>query len=187
MSAEDMIRQMVRHFKDSWTPDFTARARALNLTQFQVITLASMIEKETGAPQERPMIASVFYNRLHKKMKLQSDPTTIYGMWERYTGKVHVSDLQEKNDYNTYSVAALPIGPISNPGTEAIKATLYPSSSEFLFFVSHNDGTHEFTSSLADHNAAVRKFQLDPKAREGKSWRDLGKSPTALPSSPSAQ
>ena len=90
----------------------------------QVVTLASMIEKETGAGEERPIISSVFHNRLNKKMRLQSDPTTIYGIWERYTGNLHRSDLLNPTDYNTYTVPALPKGPISNPHTESIRAAL---------------------------------------------------------------
>ncbi len=174
-SPEEMVRQMVKRFSQGWGEKEQSRARQLGLTQHQVITLASMIEKETGAQTERPLISSVFHNRLHKKMKLQSDPTTIYGIWDRYKGNLHKSDLLDPTPYNTYTVAALPIGPIGNPGSEAIQAALFPQDSEFLFFVSHNDGTHEFTRSLADHVSAVKKFQLDPKAREGKSWRDLSR------------
>jgi UPF0755 protein len=124
------------------------------------------------------MISSVFHNRLRKHMRLQSDPTTIYGMWETYRGKIHRSDLLAPTPYNTYTVPALPLGPISNPGKQAIEAALNPVQSNYIFFVSHNDGTHEFTATLGEHNAAVRKFQLDPKMREGKSWRDLKKAQT---------
>ena len=175
MQAEDLARQMYRRFTVSWGPSEEKRAQELGMNRNQVITLASIIEKETGAPEERPLISSVFHNRIRKKMRLQSDPTTIYGMWDRYEGKIHVSDLQEQNEYNTYTIPGLPVGPISNPGKNSIQAALYPSQSTFLFFVSHNNGTHEFTNSLEDHQRAVRKFQLDPKAREGKSWRDLKK------------
>jgi UPF0755 protein len=178
LTAQDMVVQMVRHANQIWTAKDEAAARQLGMSRFKIVTLASIIEKETGAPQERPLIASVFYNRLRKHMKLQSDPTTIYGMWATYKGNIHKSDLLAANDYNTYYVAALPIGPIANPGREALDAALAPSESTYLFFVSHNNGTHEFTSSLADHNRAVQKFQMDPKAREGKSWRDLNKKKT---------
>lgn len=176
MSLDEVITKMVKRGQPEWTAKEDARARELGLTRHQVMTLASMIEKETGAPQERPMISSVFHNRLKKKMRLQSDPTTIYGIWERYTGNIRKSDLLHATDFNTYTVAALPIGPISNPGREAIQAALHPAQSEFLYFVSHNDGTHEFTKTFADHSKAVRQFQIDPKARQGKSWRDLKKS-----------
>jgi UPF0755 protein len=179
MSAEDMVKQMVRHSNQMWTPSEQSAASALGMNRYQIVTLASIIEKETGAPQERPIISSVFHNRLQKKMRLQSDPTTIYGMWDRYKGKIHKTDLSTPSPYNTYTVPALPEGPIANPGKEAIEAALHPSTTDYLFFVSHNNGTHEFTRSLDDHNRAVRKFQLDPKAREGKSWRDLNKKPTS--------
>jgi UPF0755 protein len=175
LTAQDMAVQMVRHANQIWTPKDEAAARKLGMSRFKIVTLASIIEKETGAPQERPLIASVFYNRLKKHMRLQSDPTTIYGMWATYKGNIHKSDLLAVNDYNTYSIPALPIGPIANPGREALDAALAPAESTYLFFVSHNNGTHEFTSSLAEHNKAVQKFQMDPKAREGKSWRDLNK------------
>lgn len=177
MSAEDMIRQMYRHFLSVWTPQWEARAKELGMSRYEVVTLASMVEKETGAPQERPMISSVFHNRLQKKMRLQSDPTTIYGIWDRYDGNLHKGDMMSETPYNTYYVPGLPLGPISNPGKEALQAALYPSATDFLYFVSHNDGTHEFSRNYEDHLSAVRKFQLDPKAREGKSWRDLNKKP----------
>ena len=176
MNLEAIIRPMVKKFQAAWgTPEKT-RAHELGLTRSQLITLASIVEKETGAPQERPMIASIFYNRLHKKMKLQSDPTTIYAALNELIANkrnIHKADLSSENGYNTYYIPGLPIGPISNPGKDAIQAVLHPAETDFLFFVSHNDGTHEFTKSYGEHLKAVKKFQLDPKAREGKSWRDL--------------
>lgn len=175
LSANDMIRLMYKRFSSEWGPKEQERARDLGMTQHQIITLASIIEKETGAPEERPLISSVFHNRLKKKMRLQSDPTTIYGMWERYQGNIKRSDLSTYNPYNTYVIPSLPVGPIANPGSLAIQAALFPANSDFLFFVSQNDGRHRFTSNYNDHVNAVRKFQLDPKAREGKSWRDLKK------------
>jgi UPF0755 protein len=173
MTPEEMLHQMHRNFNAAWGPDQDARAKSLGLTRQQIITLASIIEKETGAASERPLISSVFYNRLRLKMRLQSDPTTIYGIWERYTGNIHKADLLENTPYNTYTVPGLPLGPIANPGRESIRAALFPAQSNFLFFVSHNDGTHQFSSTYEEHQRAVRKFQLDPKARAGKSWRDL--------------
>jgi len=181
LTASDMAKQMVKHFYDSWGKAQEDRAKQLGMTRHQVTTLASIIEKETGAPEERPLISSVFHNRLKKGMKLQSDPTTIYGMWERYKGKIRRSDLSAKNDYNTYHVNALPLGPIANPGRDAISAALYPTESPYLYFVSHNDGTHQFSKTFDEHNRAVRKFQIDPKAREGKSWRDHLKKPASVP------
>lgn len=175
-TPEHLIRRMVEAFKKNWTPEFDARAKALGLSRREVVILASVVEKETGAGFERPMIASVFHNRLKKKMRLQSDPTTIYGIWENYSGNLHRSDLLQKTPYNTYAIPALPTGPISNPNPESIKAVLYPAETDYLYFVSKNDGTHIFSKTYAEHAAHVRETQLDPKAREGKSWRDLGKS-----------
>ena len=144
----------------------------MGFTRHQVVILASMVEKETGSSKERGLIASVFHNRLKKGMKLQSDPTTIYGMWERYKGNIHKSDLMDPSPYNTYVIPALPAGPISNPGKDAIAAALNPTGSNFLYFVSHNDGTSEFSATLDAHNKAVHKFQVDPMARTGHSWRE---------------
>jgi UPF0755 protein len=157
---------------------FNKKVKELNfnhpfLDKHQVIILASMVEKETGAKAERPAIAGVFTNRLKKRMRLESDPTTIYGIWERYTGNIKKSDLLEVTPYNTYKIPALPLGPISNPSFAAIEAVLNPESHEFLFFVSKNDGTHIFTKNYGDHRNAVDNFQKNSKAREGKSWRNL--------------
>lgn len=170
---ESMIHRMVSAFLKTWTPEIETRALAFKMNRKQVVTLASMIEKETGATQERVIISSVFHNRLNKKMRLQSDPTTIYGIWERYSGNLHKSDLLSPTEFNTYTVPALPAGPISNPHPESIRAALYPAETDYIFFVSKNDGTHVFSHTYAEHNQWVKKLQLDPSAREGKSWRDL--------------
>jgi UPF0755 protein len=143
------------------------------LNKHQVIILASVVEKETGAKIERPAIAGVFTNRLKKRMRLESDPTTIYGIWQRYTGNIKKADLLEYTPYNTYKVPALPQGPISNPSLEAISAVLKPEQHEYLFFVSKNDGTHVFTRNYQEHLKAVDDFQRNSRARQGKSWRDL--------------
>jgi UPF0755 protein len=143
------------------------------LDKHQVIILASMVEKETGAKIERPSIAGVFTNRLKKRMRLESDPTTIYGIWSRYKGNIKKSDLLEITPYNTYKIPALPQGPISNPSLEAIQAVLSPEQHEYLFFVSKNDGTHVFTKNYGEHVQAVDSFQRNSGARKGKSWRDL--------------
>lgn len=174
-TAINLIHRMVDGFLHTWTPEVQARANEIGLNRKQVVTLASMVEKETGASFERPMIASVFFNRLKKKMKLQSDPTTIYGMGEAYTGNLKRDDLKKPSEYNTYTVPALPAGPISNPNPESVKAVLYPADTDFLYFVSKNDGTHLFSKTYGDHNKYVQKLQVDSKARQGKSWRDLHK------------
>lgn len=176
----EIIKTMVRKYRAIFTPELANRARALGMSEHQVVTLASIVEKETGARQERPLIASVFHNRLKKKMKLQSDPTVIYGI-ENYNGNITRKDLDTYTPYNTYRIKALPPGPISNPGKDAILAALYPAESEYLYFVSHNNGTHEFTSTYDDHRKAVVQFQIDKRAREGRSWRELQKSQTVAP------
>lgn len=142
----------------------------------RLVTLASVVEKETGASFERPIIAAVFLNRLKKRMRLQSDPTTIYGEWIK-TGErlfnIRRKHLQTLNAYNTYKISALPVGPISNPGYEAMLAVCEPKPGDYYYFVSKNDGTHYFSKTYKEHNKAVRKFQMSKKARSGKSWRDL--------------
>lgn len=143
------------------------------LSPHEVVILASIVEKETGAKAERPQIASVFSNRLKKRMRIESDPTTIYGIWERYSGNLRKSDLQEVTPYNTYKIPALPLGPISNPSLEAIKAVMSPAPGDYLFFVSRNDGTHVFSRSYAEHVAAVNEWQRKRSNRQGKSWRQL--------------
>ena len=173
-AEEEVIRSMVRKFRGVFTPELEDRAKVIGMNPHEVLTLASIIEKETGAKEERPMISSVFHNRLKKHMRLQTDPTVIYGI-KNYNGNITRKDLETPTPYNTYTIPALPPGPIASPGREAILAALYPSETDYLFFVSHNDGTHEFTTNFGDHKKAVTKFQIDPKAREGKSWRDLRK------------
>ena len=173
--ADSVLRRMVIAFLRLWTPEYDARAKELGMTRKQIVTLASMIEKETGAAFERPIVSSVLHNRLRKKMRLQSDPTTIYGMWDHYEGKIHKSDLLRPTEFNTYTVPGLPAGPISNPNPDSVKAALYPADTDYLYFVSKNDGTHVFSKTYEEHSSYVRKLQVDPKAREGKSWRDLNK------------
>ncbi len=145
------------------------------LSPREVLILASIVEKETGDKNERNMIAGVFMNRLNIKMRLQSDPTTIYGIYENYKGNITKKDLLTPSDYNTYTLSGLPKGPISNPGIESIKAVLNPTKHKFLYFVSQNEGTHSFSENYGDHQKAVDTFQKNAKNREGKSWRDLNK------------
>ena len=134
------------------------RNNALGLTPHEVLTLASIVEKETAAPEERPLIAQVFLNRLRQGMRLQTDPTVIYGLAD-FNGNLNGKDLETPTPYNTYQVNGLPPGPIANPGRAAITAVLHPASASYLYFVSKNDGTHYFSSDLAEHNRAVCKYQ----------------------------
>ena len=126
----------------------------------QTVILASIVEKETGDASERPRIASVFWNRLNKGMRLQSDPTVIYGIAD-FDGNITRKDLRRKTPYNTYVIKGLPAGPICNPGKAALEAVLNPADEEYIFFVSRNDGTHHFSKTYAEHKRAVRKYQLN--------------------------
>lgn len=134
------------------------RDNALGLSPHEVLTLASIVEKETAAPEERPLIAQVFLNRLQQSMRLQTDPTVIYGLAD-FDGNLTRKDLETPSPYNTYLINGLPPGPIANPGRAAIAAVLHPASESYLYFVSKNDGTHYFSRDLAEHNRAVLKYQ----------------------------
>lgn len=181
--TKTLISNMVKRFLYVYN-EVIPQAVVQGMTRHQIVTLASIIEKETGAPEERPLISSVFHNRMLKRMRLQTDPTVIYGKAER-TGKIEINitrlDLTTPTRYNTYVIPGLPPGPIANPGREALLAAVNPATSPYLFFVSQNDGTHIFSEDYSNHNKAVRKFQLDRKAREGKSWRDLRNRPVPAP------
>lgn len=176
MGAEKILGEMVKTFKGHFSE--VPKPYPFGWSEYQVLTMASIIEKETGASHERQIISSVFSNRLKKNMRLQTDPTIIYAK-ALATGKLVIdikrADLSWSHPYNTYMRAGLPPGPISNPGIEAMKAAVNPAITDFLYFVSQNDGTHIFSETYEKHAAAVRKFQQNRQAREGKSWRDLSK------------
>jgi len=163
--AKDVIKAMVDQLGQVMTAEWQTRAQELHLTVHQVLTLASVIEKETGAQEERAHISSVFHNRLKKKIPLQSDPTVIYGLSNIFDGNLHKKDLSHPSPYNTYRWAGLPPGPIASPGAESIRAALYPTPSSYLYFVSKNDGTHQFSATLVEHNKAVEKYQKRPFRR----------------------
>ena len=161
ISAEEVVRPMVERFREVFGPAWTGRAGELGLSVRQVVTLASLIEEETGAPEERPLIAAVFHNRLRQRMRLQCDPTVIYAL-ERdglYRGFLTRKDLRHDSPYNTYVYGALPPGPISSPGREALQAALYPANADYLYFVSMNTGRHFFSRQLRDHERAVQLYQ----------------------------
>jgi peptidoglycan lytic transglycosylase G len=164
IEAREVLVAMVEQLRQVVGPDLLARMQELKMTIHEVLTLASVIEKETGAGDERPEISAVFHNRLKKHIPLQSDPTVIYGL-PAFDGNLHKKDLSSPSPYNTYRVQGLPPGPIANPGIQAIRATLYPSDSRSLYFVSRNDGTHQFSATLIEHNKAVEKYQKRPFRR----------------------
>lgn len=132
-------------------------------TPYQALILASIVEKETGQPSDRPMIASVFVNRLRKNMRLQTDPTVIYGMGDKFNGNLRKKDLTTDSPYNTYMRNGLTPTPIALPGLAALQAVLHPAPSKALYFVARGDGSSEFSSTLVDHNDAVKRYQLKAK------------------------
>jgi UPF0755 protein len=149
---------MDRHLQREWNQ----RAPDLPLkSSYEALILASIIEKETGAAFERPRIAAVFIERLKRNMRLQTDPTIIYGLGEDYDGNIRTRDLKLDTPYNTYLNAGLTPTPIALPGLASIHAALHPAPSDALYFVSRGDGTHQFSATLEEHNAAVQRFQLN--------------------------
>lgn len=170
-TTKEIITTMVADLWQAFTPELRARAKDINLSVHQVLTLASVIEKETSVEGERELISAVFHNRLRRKIPLQSDPTVIYGL-KTYDGNLRKRDLATASPYNTYRVRGLPPGPIANPGARSIRAALFPAPTTFLYFVSRNDGTHVFSSTLAEHNRAVNKYQRrSVRTRESRMMR----------------
>jgi UPF0755 protein len=160
--VDEILKALVAGYRRLWTPEWQSRARALGMRELEVVSLASIVEKETGAAHERPLIAGVFHNRLKKGWKLQTDPTVIYAeilATGRFDGTIHRSDLERDHPYNTYRRTGLPPGPICSPGQKALEAVLWPTATEHMYFVSKNDGTHQFCPTLACHNAAVQRYQ----------------------------
>ncbi len=154
-----IVSTMLNRLDEVLPADWEAQAQKWRFNLHQLLTLASIIEKETGAPEERPLIASVFHNRLKKGMLLQTDPAVIYGVLD-FNGNLTRKHLDTPSPYNTYLNKGLPPGPIASPGIEAIKAALQPAKTRFLYFVAKNDGTHQFSRNLRAHNRAVTKYQL---------------------------
>ena len=154
--AERIAAMMVGRFHQVWQQLIADLPEKPDLQK--TVILASMVEKETGAAVERPRIAGVFHNRLRLGMRLQSDPTVVYGL-QSFSGKITRRDLQTATPYNTYTLDGLPAGPICSPGREALQAVLRPTATKDLYFVARNDGTHHFSESLAEHNSAVQRYQ----------------------------
>ncbi len=159
VSCKKIIATMVEHFKKIFTKEWQLKAQKMGFSVHDIVILASIIEKETGDASERPIIASVFHNRLKKNMRLESDPTVIYGI-KNFDGNITKKHLKMLTPYNTYKIKGLPIGPIANPGALSLQAALNPAVTPYLFFVSKKDTTHKFSKTIREHNKAVKKYQL---------------------------
>ena len=173
----DFVEMMVKRFRGVWKPDWTERARSLSFTPRQIVTTASIIETEAKLADERPLVASVIYNRLKKDIPLAVDSSVIYaskleGKW-RYDGKVYLSDIQRRSPYNTRLYAGLPPGPVASPGESSLRAALNPATSDYLYYVRNpdrDDGAHNFYSNGADFETgvqALRRWERERDKREG--------------------
>ena len=162
MTADQLVERMVGVFDKALTPELRQQAGARGLSVRQLVTLASIVEKETGRPEERPLIAGVYTNRLKIGMGLQCDPTVIYALERagRYNGNLTRADLQFDSPYNTYRYAGLPPGPIASPGRASLEAAAHPADVPYLYFVSRNDGSHVFAATLEEHNRNVQEYQV---------------------------
>ena len=160
VSAETIVRTMVGRFQGIFSDQWKQRADELGFSVHEIVTLASIIEKETGAPEERKTVSSVFHNRLERGMRLDSDPTVIYGI-EDFDGNLTRKHLRTPTAYNTYKRKGLPPGPIANPGQASLHAALYPADTPYLYFVADSKNSHYFSTTLKEHNRAVRKYQLN--------------------------
>lgn len=162
-SPKEIARKMVAQFEVMFDGHKREKTEELELTPREVVTLASIIEKETGNAEERPIIGSVVWNRLERGMPLAMDSTIIYALkiQDRFDGNLRRADLEIDNPYNTYRVAGLPPGPIASPGEASIEAVLEPADTSYLYFVSKNDGTHHFSTTYREHANAVRKYQVE--------------------------
>eukprot|EP00163_Fabomonas_tropica_P026327 TRINITY_DN4791_c0_g2_i1.p1 TRINITY_DN4791_c0_g2~~TRINITY_DN4791_c0_g2_i1.p1 ORF type:complete len:326 (-),score=34.79 TRINITY_DN4791_c0_g2_i1:1046-2023(-) len=158
----DLIRRAYKKMSDVLTEEWAGREEGLPYASpYEALIMASIVERETGAPHEREQVAGVFVRRLEKGMRLQTDPTVIYGMGDKYKGRIGSRDLRTYTPYNTYRINGLPPTPIALPGREAIHAALNPDDGEALYFVARGDGTHKFSRTLREHQKAVREFQLN--------------------------
>ncbi|NMC63690.1 MAG: endolytic transglycosylase MltG [SAR324 cluster bacterium] len=193
IKPEEIIYTMMKEGEKIWPDEYTNQANLLNMTRHEVLTLASIIEKESGDVSEQPMISSVFHNRLNKGMKLQADPTVIYGVGE-FNGNLTKADLETPTPYNTYTNFGLPPGPIGNPGKNAIHAALYPAKSDYLYFVANATGKHTFSNQLPEHNKAVSELiesgngqpEKEAKAKMGSPASPLANNTVSLRSTPKA-
>jgi UPF0755 protein len=156
-TEREVVREMVQRQRELLDAGLSQKGKSKGLSTAEMLTLASMVEKEAVVPAEKPLIAAVFRNRLQKGMRLQSDPTALYGV-RAFAGKVSRADILQPTPYNTYLIPGLPPGPIGNPGKDAIEAVLNHPAVPYLYFVARGDGSHQFSNDLASHNLAVRRF-----------------------------
>ncbi len=171
MSAEEMLSVMVRRFRRKFSAQLASAAKRDGFTTNDIVTIASIIEKEAGIDAEKPIIAEVIRKRLALGMPLQMDPTVIYGL-KKFGRRLTKRDLRSRNPYNTYRHRGLPPGPIANPGLASLEAAVRPAHTDYLYFVSRNDGSHQFSRTLREHNAAVAIYQRgagESVARRGES------------------
>ncbi len=155
-----LLTSMVEQFRRRLADEVVAGAAAHGLDEHQLVTLASIVQKEAGNNDEMPLIAAVFLNRLQRRIPLQADPTVIYGLGADFDGNITRADLRMPTPYNTYTMFGLPPGPIASPGEKALEAVAFPADVRYLYFVARGDGTHSFSHTLKEHNKAVRKYQL---------------------------
>jgi len=154
-TARQAVSEMVKRFEREWKPEWNSRLTTLALSRNDIVTLASIIEKEARRPEERPVISAVYHNRLRAGMLLQADPTVQYALG-RHTPRVLYKDLKVNSPYNTYMHAGLPPGPIASPGGPSLVAALFPANVSYRYFVADSDGHHEFRTTLAEHDSARR-------------------------------
>lgn len=175
INPELVVRKMAEKFREVFAPLWEEAGPETrdSLTPETTVILASVIEKETADPSERPLIAAAFLNRLKKKMRLDSDPTVIYGIWDHFDGNLRRLDLDNPTPYNTYRIHGLPAGPIANPGRDSLWAVLHPAPVSYLYFVSRNNGTHQFSSTLTEHNRWVYRYQKSHRSISPKSSAEM--------------
>lgn len=179
-AAGDIVQSMVARFREAWAalPEAERSGRSVE----QVVTLASLVEKETGKPDERPLVAGVFANRLKRGIALQCDPTVIYALEEagRYSGSLLLRDLRIDSPYNTYRYSGLPPGPIANPGESSLRAALAPAQEDYLYFVATGEGGHVFSRTLREHNRNVARY----RRKQAENQSAAADPPPAPPASP---
>ena len=161
-SPKSVLKGMINKLREEFTGKLKERAKTMGWSENQILTMASIIEKEAITDAERPIISAVYHNRLKKRMPLQADPTAIYGVKSSKL-KITRNDLRRKTPYNTYVIKGLPPGPIASPGMKSITAALYPAKAPYLYFVSQKDGTHYFSKTIAEHNAAIKRIRSSKK------------------------